>query len=346
MTYFWHFRPLWVGPIVFFYFLLATADGMAQRSDFWGVDFSKADSIATLYENHDLKHPEELAVALTKDLSTPVEKFRAIFYWITQNIAYDYRMFQDHAAQEAKLARKQKQLHAWRRKFHKRMYSVLLNQKRSICSGYAMLLETMSQSVGINCKKISGMGRGWDDQIGRWADNHAWNVVQFGHKWYVCDATWASGYYDDDFKKYRKDFNDDYFLTDPSLFVATHFPADTTWVLQAQNPTRQQFLDAPIKTSGFINYQINAYAPVKGIVRTKKGSAVTFAFTSNYPSDKITRVGALIQGVKKSVTLDGVFTKDREGGYTMTHVFEEKGRFLVGFFINRKYILQYEVYVK
>jgi len=67
----------------------------AQRHDFWNINFRKADSIATVHENRGLKNPEKLAEDLAMNLTTDVEKFRAIFRWITDNIHYDLNLFNE-----------------------------------------------------------------------------------------------------------------------------------------------------------------------------------------------------------------------------------------------------------
>jgi uncharacterized protein YegL len=59
----------------------------AQRIDFWNVNFAKADSIAFKYHGFSLKKIEQLVDSLTNPLGTDVEKFRAIFRWITDNIS-------------------------------------------------------------------------------------------------------------------------------------------------------------------------------------------------------------------------------------------------------------------
>jgi len=347
MTCCCRWRLVWA-LLVFHFCLVMVSPVSAQRSpDFWDIDFSCADSIALAYQDQplkDLKRADVLALSLTRNLPTEVEKFRAIFYWITQNIDYDMKMAKDHTAREARLARDQKKLNIYRRTFHHRMERVLLENKRGICAGYAMLLSSMSQAAGINCKTVTGMGRTMDTPIGERRDNHAWNAVQLGNRWYLCDATWASGYYDEYLKKFRRVYNDNYFLTEPSLFVANHYPADTTWMLLLQKPSWDEFVDAPIRSKGYIKSRVNTYLPQQGNLRVKKCGDVIFRFTSN--SDRAPSAYIMVRGMTKTEHFDHKLVKDSEGRYFLNHTFEEKGKFLVDIVLNDQYAFRYEVYVK
>jgi hypothetical protein len=252
----------------------------AQRQDFSEINFTKADSIAALYRNRDLKNPEKLAEDLTVNLPTDVEKFRAIFRWITDNINYDLDLFNESVAKERKLRYKGKKLTDWKKRFAAKLERKLYTKRSTLCEGYA-LLERMSNHVSISCVKISGYGRTSDQPIGKGTINHAWNAVKVNTKWYLCDATWASSKYDPARSRFHRRFVKNYFLTDPSLFIANHFPADTSWMLLYNKPTLKEFLNAPMKYGEYISKKVVAYTPTEGIVHIKKDSTVTFEFTCN-----------------------------------------------------------------
>jgi uncharacterized protein YegL len=75
--------------LLIFIALLISFPSFSQYSEFESVDFSRADSIAENYAGYGLRDQKKLADLLTKDLPTDVEKFRAIFKWVTLNISYD-----------------------------------------------------------------------------------------------------------------------------------------------------------------------------------------------------------------------------------------------------------------
>lgn len=56
-----------------------------------------------------------------------------------------------------------------------------LIDKSSVCQGYALLTYKMMVEAGIDCRIITGTGKGV---------NHAWNIVKLNGKWYNIDCTW------------------------------------------------------------------------------------------------------------------------------------------------------------
>jgi transglutaminase/protease-like cytokinesis protein 3 len=332
--------------LIFFNVCFITATD-AQRNDFWNINFFKADSIAEVYADRDLKNPEKLAEDLTQHFTTDVEKFRAIFRWVTDNIYYDLDLYHESKNQQLKLRYKRKRLIAWQKRFIKRMEHRLYTKKRTICDGYATLLERMSTHVGISCKKITGYGRTIDQEIGKGSVNHAWNAVRIDSKWYLCDATWASSSLDPSTMRFHRRFNKSYFLTDPSLFIANHYPQDTSWTLLYNKPSRKQFLDAPIKHSAFISNQINTYHPLEGIVRAKKDSVVTFNLTFNGESNELYArpyISIAKAGSKQEITKK--VAKDSNGVYILEYVFKEAGKYIADVIINGQYSMTYTIYVR
>jgi transglutaminase/protease-like cytokinesis protein 3 len=327
-----------------FLFVITVHISYAQRSDFWNTNFTKADSVANLYLNVKLNDIDKLALDLTKGLSTDVEKFRAIFYWTTKNISYDYALYLEQQAKEKKYVRNPSKRENWRNRFSKKMMRRLIRDKTAICSGYAMLLDQMCSKVGIPCAIISGYGRTSEENNRKIVRaDHAWNSVQLQNKWYLCDATWASGYYDDYKKRFTKDFDENYFLTDPSLLVANHYPTDTSWTLLLQTPTLREFLNAPVKTSYYLKYKLNTYSPSSGVIRIKKGAAVDFQFSCN---EKNIRQPTLSKTSTIKI-LSSVYemAKNKEGNYAISHIFEETGTYEMKVNINDRCVLAYDVIV-
>lgn len=316
-----------------------------QRTDFWNINFNAADSIAELHREQKLKDPYKLAEHLTKDLTTDVEKFRAIFRWITYSIRYDYDLYLKNELKSRKLAYNRSELAQWKKKFIKKTYARTLRRNLAVCSGYSMLLEHMSNHVGIQCTTIAGYGRNQDSSIGSGKINHAWNAVLLDNRWYLCDPTWASGYVDDATQRYYRKFNKNYFLPDPTLFIANHFPADTTWTLLKQQPTLQQFLKAPIKENGYIVNKINSYSPSDGIIKCKAEQKIDFKFTSNITEvgENVTLIVERTGSTSKSFLIP--LKRNKEGEFILEYCFEQKGKFTVGIYINSELTFIYKVNV-
>jgi hypothetical protein len=317
-----------------------------QSTDFNDVDFSFADSTAARFYGAKLTHPERLADSLTRNMPTEAEKFRSIFKWIADNISYDVSLFNKDNAKEAKFKYRKKKLEHWKRKFGRKALRRTLRKKQAICWGYSMLLENMCLSAGISCKMINGYGRTSLAEIGRGRVNHAWNVVKIDGKWYPSDATWASGSVDVDLDKFYRKFRQCYFLTDPSLFIANHFPSDSIWMLLYEKPKLTEFLNAPLKTTEYLISRISHCYPEEGLLRVKKGDKIFFTFSSNHLRLDSFKPLLIVDGVKNVNEVRSPFTRDADGSFKVEQVFENKGVFNVDIFINNYLTLTYKVVVK
>jgi transglutaminase/protease-like cytokinesis protein 3 len=265
---------------IFVLLLLLTFSAHCQQVDFWDMDFARADSMAISLHGFELDHPDRLADSLVAGLHTDVEKFRSIFRWITDNINYDYAMYLKIERKEEKFARNKKRLSEFASRTSMKKFRRMIRQKKTICSGYAMLLEYMCNHVGLQCEFVSGYGKNSFGSTHR-GPNHAWNAIWLNGKWYLCDVTWASGSVDTDREIFIRDFNSSYFLTDPSLFIGSHYPTDPKWTLMLKKPTLQEFIAAPSLYEGFIENKINQYFPTKELVYVKQNENIKFWFTSN-----------------------------------------------------------------
>jgi transglutaminase/protease-like cytokinesis protein 3 len=78
-------------------------------------------------------------------------------------------------------------------------------------------------------------------------------------KWYLCDATWSSGYLDEK-DSFIKVYNDGYFLTDPILFGKSHLPTDSNWSL-IKNLNADTFITSPLVYAETYEHGINPISP-------------------------------------------------------------------------------------
>ncbi|MGJ8592674.1 MAG: transglutaminase domain-containing protein [Aquaticitalea sp.] len=220
----------------------------AQRSDFGGIDFHKADSMALECKNLGLQNLPELAQQLTSNLETDVEKFRAIYKWVCSNIANDYSMYSKNMRKRRRFKSDTLKLQAWNEEFRQISFRKMLKQQKTICTGYAYLVKKLSESANINCETVHGFARTSTINIETLdVPNHSWNVVQLNGKWYLCDPTWASGIPNPTTSQFEFSYNDGFFLTNPKLFATNHFPVEAKWMLIDNSiPTFENFLEAPI----------------------------------------------------------------------------------------------------
>lgn len=98
------------------------------------------------------------------------EKERAIYTWLTANVAYDY----DHYSLFAQVSRDSFT-----------PYNPLVEGK-GVCLGFASTFQLLMDMAGVECLTV--VGAAFDSR-----EDHAWNMVRLDGEWYCVDATWDTG---------------------------------------------------------------------------------------------------------------------------------------------------------
>lgn len=256
----------------------------AQLSDFTFVDFHRADSIAENLKEEDLSNLPILAYNLTSQLTSEVEQFRAIYYWVCQNIDNYHEYFLKNKRKREKYQQDSVELSKWNSSFKENVFKKLFEEQRTICTGYAYLIKELANLADINCEIIDGYGRTVESNIGKLGiPNHSWNAVELNGKWYLCDATWSSGsnlLIDSEYF-FIRDFGEGYFLAEPALFIKNHFPLDTSWSLLDIKIDVDEFVNAPIVYKGSFNYKVIPVSPKSMVSELMKGEKLFFSFIAN-----------------------------------------------------------------
>jgi transglutaminase/protease-like cytokinesis protein 3 len=307
-------------------------------------NFKKADSIADLYPKHSLRDLRSLALKLTKPLKTEEDKFRSIYKWVCSNIENDYSLFKKNQHQRKKL-KDPEQLSAWNKKFSIVVFRTLLEKQRTVCSGYAYLIREMARYAGIECVIIDGYGRTFQANVGEPANaNHSWNAVRLNNNWYLCDPTWSSGVIDEQKAIFIKRFEPGYFLADPALFVRSHYPLDTAWMLLDSKPSLKSFLNSPVIYRSTFKHQLHPVFPETLNVDVSKGNKVSFQFRKN--SDQVIDNTMLLIEGSKTMSVPVKFYRNDEGLYCIDHVFTSKGKFAVHVMADDQYVVSYQLRVR
>jgi hypothetical protein len=246
------------------------------------IDFSRVDSLAlTITYKDDI-------FSLTKQLTGPFSdqtlKARAVFRWITDNIAYDYKYYNKFAykGKEPKgfecrgdsMDCETRKL-VWENKY----IGNVLNEKKAVCQGYSMLFKKMCEIAGIEAEIIPGYVRTEYYQIGNMGElDHAWNAVRLNGEYYLLDPTWAAGGCPEDdngkLLPFQKQFNDYYWLTPPIQFAKNHYPETPKWVLISKY-TKENFSSNPYYAPNEVG-NINLITPNSGIINAKRGDTIRF----------------------------------------------------------------------
>lgn len=176
--------------------------------------FAKIDKHARQCPKTEQVSIESLSNYLQREAKSDIEKARAIFVWLTNNIDYDDDSFNsgsdgDNSAE-----------------------GVLLN-KKAVCEGFSNLFLALGQDMGLEIEKVVGYakGYGYSPAIKFKETDHAWNIIKIGGNWRIFDATWGQGYgvNINGKLKSKKEFNEYWFNVDPFESIFNHLPQDSQY---------------------------------------------------------------------------------------------------------------------
>lgn len=318
----------------------------AQARDFEEVNFVMADSIAEAYVGSELMNLPKLSYNLTHSLTSDVEKFRAIYTWVSRNITNDVNDYLLNKRKREKYQNDADALELWNKEFVKESFRKLLKYKRTVCTGYAYLVKELAYFAGIESVIVDGYGRtSGINLMEKSIPNHSWNAVKLDGKWYLCDATWSSGGMLPSAKFFVPDYNDGYFLADPKLFSLSHYPLDKKWILTEKEKTFDEFISGPLVYKYAFSYDVMPLVPsvMKKVIQ--KHDSVTFGFQLGDMSivDKLSLEVARGNS-PRSYTPEIVV--EENGMVTLNHVFSSKGTFDVHLKVDDDYLATYVVEVK
>jgi len=331
-----------------FLFVISIWHAHAQISDFEHINFSKADSVAFSYKGENLKNLPELAHKLTSDLETDVEKFRAIYIWVCTNVANDYRLYLKNKKKREKFENDSLKLETWNEDFKKKLFGKLRKRKKTICSGYSYIVSELAKLANLNCVMINGFGRTSTTTIDTYnSANHAWNAVKLNGKWYLCDATWASGIVHPNNYGFKFNYNDGLFLTEPQFFALTHFPIDARWMLldSEQAQSFDEFLSNPIMYGSAYQHLNGLAKPTKMHHILKKNEALKFEYTLKNKISLKDVVLVLDNGfLTKTINPENIQINNNT--LSFEYPFDNKGFYDVHFTIGNDLIATYTIKVE
>jgi hypothetical protein len=314
----------------------------AQISDFKSLDFTNPDKIAKLNTNENLDNLPLLAFKLTNNFDTDVEKFRAIYTWVATNIEADYN-------QDTKVTNKRRKFKndsisyiKWNNDYKKIAFKKLLKHKKTICTGYAYLIKELCFLANIECEIIDGYGRNIFTNIDTLElINHSWNAVKLNNKWYLCDATWSSGFMINHI--FLKIYNDGYFLTDPVLFAQNHYPSNKKWLLDS-TLIKNDFIPSPMVYTETFTHKIIPIHPAKMNVETTKDEIINFSFKSLNPIE-VNKISLVKFSGSSQESCDIIDLKNENGLVSFNYKFKHRGFHDVHIKIENDIVATYTIHV-
>lgn len=320
----------------------------AQIWDFSHIDLKKADSIALGCKDEGLHNLPQLSHKLTSQLTTDVERIRAIYRWVCANIANDYSSYLKNKRKRSRFKSDSLKLKGWNDSYRKTLFKKLLKDQKTICTGYAYLVKELAQLANLECEIVQGYGRVSTTDIENLdLPNHSWNAIKLNGKWYLCDPTWASGIPNPETNRFIFNYNDGFFLADPTLFAVNHYPVEAKWWLLDENiPSFESFLDSPIiYGKAYENLDLHIVPKVMHH-DIRKNESITFKYqlkTKHYQQKDISLLidnGFKIRKTKPASTL----IKDKS--LTLEHQFKTTGFYDLHLYIGKDLISTYTIRVR
>lgn len=219
---------------------------------------------------------EQLALQIEADFNKEIDKVRAIFTWLSINVAYDLETLYNGQTQINFTYTSQEDLKRKLEAINTNTINSTLRNKRAICEGYAQTFKRVSELLNIPCMLIGGYSKGDVSEIGNIPpqENHAWNAVKINKKWHLIDATWGAGVSVG--QRWEHRFNDFFFLTDPKKFALTHYPSEKAWFLTDNKITLEAFYKTPIFENAYFSNQLELLSPKQGLLFSRPNGTVKF----------------------------------------------------------------------
>ncbi|XP_045199708.2 kyphoscoliosis peptidase-like [Mercenaria mercenaria] len=212
---------------------------------------------------------DKLAAHLCSVAKSDLEKVRAYYYWVCNNISYVYD--------------KDKTL-------SDRLRFDAVSTLRQGQGSFVNLMVALCKEASIPVVTVSGCSKGLrhqpDKEFTVAETNHSWNAVHINGEWRFLDCTWGSGYLDHT-GKFRRQFDEFWFLTDPEVFAYDHFPMHQKWQLLDDPISIDEFNKKPSLTekSKELGFQLKSHR--EPIVYFENEVSISFA-TETFPLSNIT----------------------------------------------------------
>lgn len=207
--------------------------GLLWATFFWGLtlfspwvlsaqNYASVDKLALNTPPSKTASVKILSDYLCAEQPDETHKIRAIYAWITLNIAYFDSTDED-------------ELWATPEHIKRQNPEQVLRNQNAVCQGFANLFCALAKEAGIPCEVATGLVKNADGTVER--IGHAWAVARVENQWHLFDPTWAvpaPGLN-------RWIVKEPFFKADPERFLLQHLPDDPVWQLLNNPITEEQF---------------------------------------------------------------------------------------------------------
>lgn len=258
----------------------------------FGQNFEKVDAKVTLYPK--FSKAEDLANQINNDFTTDLEKARAAFFWLANNINYNLKEYYSprqrrYSFRYSSEEEKNQKLQA----IKDQLVVDTFKNKLGVCEEYAQSFKKVCDLLNIESEVIKGYVRNDAREIGNVPNrtNHAYNAVKIDDKWLILDATWAAGYENNG--KWKRNFNPYFFDIPKDKIFKTHYPEEKIWVLRFGRMSLEEFYNQPIYSNHFLTSDASLLSPKNGIIPISSSNDILLKINNLEP---ITNVFYIVEG--------------------------------------------------
>ncbi|MCK0110296.1 hypothetical protein MWU58_13420 [Flavobacteriaceae bacterium S0825] len=247
--------------IFYFFFICTTA---------FSQNYELVDKVVGDYPSY--SNLETLSERIKKDFKTDINKARAAYVWIANNIDYDIETTRKPKVFNTFMYFSEKDYERHVKARLKRKVKMALMTKKALCEGYSAMFVELCELLDLESKIVNGIAKVRPSEINsnKKTKNHAWNVIKIDGKWQLVDVGWANGFIDDISGDWVNDFNDFFFLTNPEHFITSHYPKLKEWQLLNKTISLESFYEKPIFYTHYFNSDLVLNEQQKGNLKVSK----------------------------------------------------------------------------
>jgi hypothetical protein len=225
-----YYKTIFMRYLFLFFMLQFSLIAMAQNR------FEEVDKRVKAIPSEQSKSIQKLSEWFNSNFEKEEERYRAIFFWVANNLVYDIKSLSQPAVEEPKPV-------IVKKAFERRM---------AVCEGYSGLMDTLCQLSGITTALVSGYTRN-NGQLD--ITPHMWMAAYINGEWTLSDPTWASGAIMNN--KFVKQFEEKYFLVPAQRMIQSHIPYDPMWQLLKKPLTHKAFIQLANDEKNNLDFNFN-----------------------------------------------------------------------------------------
>lgn len=194
---------------------------------------------------------QSVAHYIMQQESDPFLRLKAVHDYVATRINYDISAYRS-------------------RRYPPQDAETVFQTRMAVCSGMAKLVQALGQAMGMEVAYIVGDYRG---QFGNLSgEGHAWNAAKIGENWYLIDATWDSGYFENG--TFVKQYQTQYLFAPPEVMAVSHFPKDSAWQLLSRPLNRTEFLKQPMLKPRFFAEGFRLLFPTRTQIQVRNTAQI------------------------------------------------------------------------